>query len=328
MDVKKFMIISAGVFVVVAAIFIFFLKPSGEEINPITAQAQQLIDNNQKEKAVDLLLENEKKLDNQGKKLLEGLKVELYPTYLEEAEKAFKDEEYVLALERYKEVLKVAPEGTDTKPIEKNIKELEELADEIIKLQEDYDQYMKTFNSTIEKSNALLTDFRSMLDQLEVGTISASQFVSHFKSEVDTSNTILNGLDSALSVSNQELLDIHKKVVKLANDQHNLILTSLNLTDANKVELVEKFKSQYLSIKQEQINLIQELNNFADEYHLEKSTIEDVETKSTTPLIEEEKSEETEQPAEEQQEESASVEQEETPKSEAESANKQEEQQK
>lgn len=305
MDFKKLMIISAGVFVVVAVIFFVFLKPTGEDIGPITKEAQQIIENNGKEEAIGFLLENEEKLDRHGQTLLQELKAEVYPIYLEEAEKAVKDQEYVIALERYKKVLTVIPNGTDPKPIEANIKELEKLAEEILKLQEDYDLYMDTFQFTIKKSNNLLSDLRGMLDRLEVGSVSASSFVSHFKSEVDTSNTILNRLDNALTVSNKELLDIHKDVVNMANKQHNLILTSLTLTDENKMNQVGKFKSDYLSLKQEQINLIQKLNNFAEKNHLEKVKIEQVEMESSIPSIVEEEdkaTDETEEPVKQAEE--------------------------
>lgn len=288
MDFKKIMIISAGVFIVVAAIFFVFLKPGGDEVGPITKEAQELVANNEVEKAFNLLLENESELDDQGKTLLEEIKVQLYPIYLEDAEKAFEEEAYVLALENYKKVLTVVPQGTDPKPIQKNIKELEELAEKILKLQKDYDQYMETFQFLIKNSNNLLSDFRGMLDQLEVSSITTDNFVSYFKSEVDTSNTILNKLDSGLTVSNEELLNIHKNVVNMANTQHDLILTSLTLTDANKAELIGQFKSQYLSLKQEQINLIQELNNFANKNHLEKVTIEQSGERDALPNFENE----------------------------------------
>jgi tetratricopeptide (TPR) repeat protein len=283
MDFKKLMIVSAGVFVVVAVLFFVFLKAGGEEVSPITKEAQQLVEQDKKEKAIELLLDNEKKLDKQGLALLEQLKTELYPVYLEEAEKAFQDEEYVLALEKYKKVLHLAPSKEDKKTIEDNIKELEKLADEILQLQEDYNQYMETFKSTIVDSNRLLTDFRSMLDQLEVGSISSADFVSHFKSEVDKSSTILSRLDNGLTVSNQQLLDIHKEVVDLMNRQHNLILSSLNLTDSNKSELTESFKGEYLSIKQTQISLIQKLNDFAETNHLEAVTMDNIEQTTDTP---------------------------------------------
>ncbi|WP_121616599.1 hypothetical protein [Virgibacillus halodenitrificans] len=288
MDFKKLMLISAGVFVVVVVIFVVFLKPSGEDISPITKEAQKMVKNNQKDEAIHSLLENEKKLDRQGKTLLKELKVEFYPIYLEKAEKAFNDEEYIVALERYKKVLTVIPSGTDPKPVEDNIKELEELADEILKAQEDYNQYMDTFKITIKNSNTLLSDFRSMLDQMEVGSISASDFVSHFKSEVDSSNTITNRLDSALAVSNKKLLDVHKEVVNMASAQHDLILTSLTLNDENKAQLLGKFRTQYLSLKQEQIILIQKLNDFAEKNHLEKVKIEQDENETTIPSTEKE----------------------------------------
>ncbi|MEX3623509.1 hypothetical protein [Viridibacillus arvi] len=273
MDLKKILILSAGIFAVFAVGFFFFLKGGSGEVGPITAQAQEEVANNKSGEALQLLIDNEKSLDQPGLVLLEELKEQYYKIYLEEAQTAANNADYLLAYEKYSKLIKIVPKNEDVKKIEDTLRELEKIVEEIKLLQEAYTKYMSTFESALQDSNLLLKDFKTYLNKLEVSMITTKKFSKHFKGKIDSSNEILNKLDTALSINNADLLSIHKDVVNLMNTQHSMFLMALTLKSNEKVEKVEDFKSTYLSIKEEQIELIQNLNNFATENHLKVVTI-------------------------------------------------------
>lgn len=275
MDLKKILLISLGVFIIVAGLLYFLLSGSGgknEEVGPITLEAQALIDDGETEKALDLLLDNEKDLDDTGLELLEEIKTAVYPALLEEAQEALENEDYVLAYENYQRLVQVAS-SDDKEEIKENLKELEKLVKEINELQEAFASYKLTFDDSIEQSNELLKAYKAELDNLEVGLITTDQFAVKIKGLISDSNEILNELDTALSVNNTDLLEIHQAVVTLMNKQHNMFLKATALTKSEQASKLEELKSTYLEVKNEQIEIVRDLNDFAIENKLDVKAI-------------------------------------------------------
>lgn len=273
MNLKKILILSAGVFVIIAGLVVFFLMPDGE-VSPVTAEAQQLVQVNKDEEALLLLIKNKEGLDDTGVKLIGQLQSEIYNRYVTEAQKAIDEEDFVLAYETYQTLLQFAPEK-DIETIQKNLRGLEKIVTDIKALEKAYTSYLITFEKALNDSNSLLVSFKSALDKYEIGVYTANDFKKEFTSKIDVSNGILTTLDSGLKTNNQNLLSIHKDMVNLMNQQHNMLLASLQVKGEDKSSAINKFKKTYLDIKEEQISIIQSLQEFSIKHNLGGSVISD-----------------------------------------------------
>ncbi len=272
LDFKKILMI--GVPVVLFLIIGFVLLTSGggeKEVNPVTREAKAAVEQNQKDKALEVLSKGsaEGTIDKEGDELLVQLKEELYPLYLADAEKAEQEEKYQLAFENYSLALLAIPEGQDSIDLEESVSRTEVLVKEKEQLQKDFTTYVVTFQSAISDSNALLRDFKIQMDGIETGKVTNAQLVTSVKNVIPSSNDIISNLDSGLFIQNQSLLELHKNVISHVNFQHDMFLSSLEIKDANKIEMVPKLKEDILKLKQEQVSMIQTLSLFAEENQLE-----------------------------------------------------------
>lgn len=277
LNLKKAIIMGGGATFIIVLAVVFIFKGNNEQVSPITAKAQEQVTNKQSEKALNYLLDHKEGLDQKGQVLLEQLKGQYYPQYLEDADRANKDSDYVLAYEEYQKALKALPKDGDGDEIENNLRSLKKLVEDIKELQNVYDTYMITFNSTLKNSNGLLMDYKTYLDKLEAGTISKKDFSKHFKDKLKLSNAILSQLDNGLSITNTELLGIHKEVVTLMNTQHDMIITAISLEKPKKSSdessnRETQLKDLYINIKEKQIEIIQEINDFVVKNHLKISS--------------------------------------------------------
>ena len=273
-DLKKVLLITAFVFILLIAVVFYLISSAGggdQTVNPVTQEANSALEQNDKDKALEILNKGllEGTVDQAGADLFVELSTELYPIYLAEGQKAEESQDYQVAYESYSKALMTIPKDQDAVELEESIARTESLAIEQERLQKDFGTYVNTFQSAISDSNKLLQEFKVQMDGIETGKVTPTQLIAHVKEKIPASNEITTKLDSGLFIQNQDLLDLHKNVINHVDYQHNMFLSSLNMTDANKKEMVERIKSDILKLKQEQVNLLQTISGFAEEHHLD-----------------------------------------------------------
>lgn len=276
-DIKKVMKISipiVAVLIVVIAIFAITKGGGGgnePQVNPATESAKVAMQQNQKDKALEILYEGQTNggLDEEGVELITQLKTELFSKYLTDAQKEEKNGQYEDAAEKYAKAIMAAPEGEDIGTLEDSVNRNEEAAKGHARLQKDFTAYVETFQQALSDSNQLLNEFKVQLDGLETGKVTPEQFVTTEKGKISDSSAIIADLDMGLFIQDQSLLDLHKNVITHVNYQHDMYLKSLEINNENKKEMIDTLKSDFLKLKQEQVSLIQVMNQFAEDNDLE-----------------------------------------------------------
>jgi tetratricopeptide (TPR) repeat protein len=271
LDLKKLLMIVIPVALFLIIGIVLLASGGDKEVSPITQSAKQALEKNQKDKALEILAKGneEGSLDAEGAKLFNQLKEQLYPEYLTKAQKAEEEGKYKVAFENYSKALMAIPDGQDRTTLEESVSRTEKLVKEQEQLQKEFNTYVETFQKALSDSNKLLIEFKSQLDGIETGSITVEQLVAKMKEKIPVSSEIISNLDNGLFIQNRSLLDLHKNVIAHINYQHELFLSSLEMTNANKKEMIAKLNDDFLKLKQEQVSLIQAVNQFAEDNHLE-----------------------------------------------------------
>ncbi|MEC2074450.1 hypothetical protein [Alkalihalophilus marmarensis] len=172
------------------------------------------------------------------------------------------------------------------------------------KEQENFNVYLITFKEMLDESNILLKRFNRLLDDLATGDISTDLFSKHIQEIIPQSNMIINSLDHHIYDVDPELLALHKEMISLINNQHELFIISLDMKSDNRATLMRELRRDYVAIKQEQANRIVAMKIFAGERSLTMNvdldeTLRDIEADQPVVLPEEDVEEYIEEVAEE-----------------------------
>jgi len=187
----------------------------------------------------------------------------LYVQYYVDGNSQRESKDFAKALESYEKAYAISGEDKDLKLF---IKETKALAVEQKKL----DDYMNLIKPIISNSNELLRGFYKNIDARLVGSLSDAEFKGYIKTIIPKSNDIMAKIDDSFTAVDGEIAPIHQSLQSLIQYQHATF--SMVLEGAELKNLTER----YNLIKQKQTQLIQDLQNYADNkgiaYRVETST--------------------------------------------------------
>ena len=113
---------------------------------------------------------------------------------------------------------------------------------------------------TFDESNDLLTDYNNALDELYSKKITEEEFTLKVKSYIPRANEISSRLDTVMYDVDESMYDVHKSVIAVTNDQHQLMLDTVEMyDDENKQIEKSKLRERYVKIKEDQATILQEL---------------------------------------------------------------------
>lgn len=113
-------------------------------------------------------------------------------------------------------------------------------------------QYDKTFRSSINEMNDILSTFNTGLDDIYTGQATNEQFAELLTKSIDRSNNLVRKVES-LDVDPQ-LFQQHQTLIVLVNRSHQLLLTAVDQAKNNQIEKTS-LRTEYVSIKKDQSNV-------------------------------------------------------------------------
>ncbi|MEJ1518152.1 hypothetical protein R3O67_33790 [Bacillus cereus] len=125
--------------------------------------------------------------------------------------------------------------------------------------QNSFDKYLDFINPMITDSNVLLRGFNKDIDARVVGSLSQADFISHLKTLIPKSSDIIARVDDGFTSVDGDLSPIHQILLDLIQYQHRTFVMALE--GAKTQELAER----YIVIKQKQTQLIQSLQDYANQ---------------------------------------------------------------
>ncbi|MCU7666760.1 tetratricopeptide repeat protein [Bacillus thuringiensis] len=125
--------------------------------------------------------------------------------------------------------------------------------------QNSFDKYLDFINPMITDSNVLLRSFNKDIDARVVGSLSQADFISHLKTLIPKSSDIIARVDDGFTSVDGDLSPIHQILLDLIQFQHRTFVMALQ--GATTQDLAER----YITIKQKQTQLIQSLQDYANQ---------------------------------------------------------------
>ncbi|MDQ0255524.1 hypothetical protein J2S74_002906 [Evansella vedderi] len=126
-------------------------------------------------------------------------------------------------------------------------------------LNENTRQYIDLISEVLDDSNALLSDFSETVDELYVGNKNEEQFHRAVADLVPRSREISGNLDSGIHLVIAELQPFHREMIELINNQHQLLLSTLESVDNENLRRGELGRN-ISEIRQNQSQVIENLN--------------------------------------------------------------------
>ncbi|QOY37620.1 hypothetical protein AWH56_008580 [Anaerobacillus isosaccharinicus] len=124
------------------------------------------------------------------------------------------------------------------------------------------DFYADLVTEIFDESNDILSQFNSLIDRLYASTASEAQFAQIVNDMLPRSNDLLKKLDEALYIINDDFYGFHKDLITLVNFQHQLLLEAIKKANSENEQLdLNKLRSDYVKIKQDQTILIQKIKS-------------------------------------------------------------------
>lgn len=194
--------------------------------------------------------EKESNLDSAYKETLN----KLWSSYYKNGDEKLETKEFKGALESYNKAYAIYSGDAD---LEQAIKTTKSLLAEQNRLND----YLEFVSPLISDSNELLRSLNKDIDETVVGSLSVAAFQSHVKSIVPKSNSIVSKLDDSFTAVDGDIADIHQKFISLIQYQHQTFTAALNASTSEDFAMLS---DRYISIKQQQTDLIETIQNYAN----------------------------------------------------------------
>ncbi|WP_368502658.1 hypothetical protein AB3N04_00765 (plasmid) [Alkalihalophilus sp. As8PL] len=123
---------------------------------------------------------------------------------------------------------------------------------------ESWNLYTDAFTQIVDNSNVILSSYNDSMDNLYAGVLGNQQFKNQVKDLVPKSRELLALLDEVIYDVDSSLYEFHSHVLTLVNDQHHLLLITIQEADDDRINR-ENLRRQYVEIKKQQMDLIQQL---------------------------------------------------------------------